>query len=138
MQDKISVLRSRKPGMAGYASTYNVPTPPTPLIGREQEVIATCALLRRPEVRLVTLTGPGGVGKTHLGLQIAVDLHDDFTSGVCFIPLAPITDPDLVVSAIAQEFGLKETRGEPLLDLLKTYLRDKRLLLLLDNFEQVM
>src|SRR2546427_5003003 len=106
MQDNIFVLRSKKPTRPGYMSRYNVPTPPTPLIGREQEVMATCALLRQPEVRLITLTGPGGVGKTHLSLQIAVDVRDDFTYGVYFVPLAPINDPDLVVFAIAQEFGL--------------------------------
>jgi len=137
MQDKIFVLRSRKPTMPGYASPCNVPTPPTVLIGREQEVMEICALLRQPEVHLVTLTGPGGVGKTHLSLQIALEMLNDFASGACFVPLAPINDPDLVVSTIAQEFGLKETGDESLLDLLKTYLRDKHLLLLLDNFEQV-
>ena len=137
MQDKISILRSRKPTRPGYASACNLPAFPTPLIGREQEVMTLCALLRRPEMRLVTLTGPGGVGKTHLSLQIAVELLDDFANGVCFISLAPISDPDLVVSTIVHVFGLKETGDEPLLDLLKAYLRDKQVLLLLDNFEHV-
>src|SRR2546423_4657236 len=137
MQNKISILRSRKPTWPGYASACNLPTFPTPLIGREQEVMRVCALLRRPEVRLVTLTGPGGVGKTHLSLQIAAELFDDFANGVCFIPLAPISDPELVVSTIAQACGLKESGDEPLLDLLKAYLRDQQVLLLLDNFEQV-
>ena len=137
MQDKIFVLRSRMPTMPGYASPCNVPTPPTSLIGREQEVVEICALLRQPEVHLVTLTGPGGVGKTHLSQQIALEVLNDFAGGVCFVPLASINDPDLVVSTIAQAFGLKETGDESLLDLLKAYLRDKHLLLLLDNFEQV-
>src|SRR3989440_4452803 len=137
MQDKISFLRSKKPTIPGYVSVYNVPTPPTPLIGREQEMLAACALLRRPEMRLVTLTGHGGVGKTHLCLQIANEVRDDFTNGICFVPLAPISNPDLVVSAIARAFGMQEVGDEQLLDLLKAYLRDKHLLLLLDNFEQV-
>ncbi len=138
MHDKVLVLRSRKPTTPLYTFTCNVPTPLTSLIGREQEVAAAYDLLLRPEVRLVTLTGPGGVGKTHLSLQIASDLFNDLTGGVCFIPLATISDPDLVVPTIAHELGVKEIGDQALLDLLKAYLRDKQLLLLLDNFEQVL
>ncbi len=140
MQDKTFVLPSRKPAVPGYPSTYNVPLPLTPLIGREQEVAAVCDLLKRSNVRLVTLIGPGGVGKTHLSLQIASDLLHDFTDGICFVPLASISDPDLIIPSIAQALGIKETQGqgEPLIDLLKAYLRDRHVLLLLDNFEQVL
>ncbi len=118
--------------------SHNLPAQPTPLIGREQEVVAACALLRRSEVRLVTLVGTGGVGKTRLGLQVATDLLDDFADGICFVPLAPISDPDLVVPTIAHRLGINEAGERPLLDLLKAYVQDKQLLLLLDNFEQVL
>jgi len=138
MQDKVLFLRSRKPTMPLYTFTCSVPMPLTSLIGREQEVAAAYDLLLRPEVRLVTLTGPGGVGKTHLSLQIANDLLNGFTDGVCFIPLTTISDPDLVVPTIAQELGVKEIGDQVLFDLLKAYLRDKHLMLLLDNFEQVL
>ncbi len=117
--------------------THNLPVQLTPLIGREQEIAATCALLRRPEVRLVTLTGTGGIGKTRLALQVATNLLREFANDICFISLAPISDPDLVIPTIAQAFDLKETAAQPLLDLLKAFLQDKHLLLLLDNFEQV-
>src|SRR5260370_18059242 len=120
------------------AITDNLPAQLTPLSGREHEIAAACTLLRRPDVRLVTLTGTGGVGKTRLGLQVASQLLDDFADGVCFIPLAPISDPDLVVPTIAQTLEIKETGARPLLDLLKAFLRDKHLLLLLDNFEQIL
>jgi predicted ATPase/DNA-binding CsgD family transcriptional regulator len=119
------------------AGFHNLPAQLTPLIGREQEIQAVCSLLRRPEVRLVTLTGPGGVGKTRLGLQAATGLLDEFAGSICFVPLAPISDPDLLAPTIARVLGLKETGDQPLLDLLKGSLRDKRLLLL-DNFEQVL
>jgi predicted ATPase/DNA-binding CsgD family transcriptional regulator len=117
---------------------HNLPAQLTPLIGREQEVEAVCILLRRPAVRLVTLTGTGGVGKTCLGLEVATDLLDDFTDGVCFVSLAPISDPDLVIPTIAQALGIKEAGEQPVADLLQAYVRDKHLLLLLDNFEQVL
>src|SRR5438876_2376762 len=117
---------------------HNLPAQATPLIGRKQEIQAVCALLRRPEVHLVTLMGTGGVGKTRLGLEVAADLLDEFADGAYFVPLAPISDPDLVVPTIAQVLGIKETGERPLLDLLKAYLRDKHMLLLLDNFEQIL
>ena len=118
-------------------SAWKMPTFLTSFIGREQEVAAACALLRQPEVRLLTLTGPGGVGKTRLSLKVAMGLLDDFADGLCFISLAPISDPDLLIPAIAQTLGLREAGDRPLLEQLKAYLQDQHLLLLLDNFEQV-
>ena len=115
----------------------NLPVQATPLIGREQAVATLRDLLLRPGVRLVTLTGPGGTGKTRLGLQVAAELLDHFEHGVYFVNLAPIGNPDLVASAIAQPVAVREHGGKPLLESLKDYLRDKHLLLLLDNFEQV-
>ena len=135
MQRRMFVL---PPGqMATSTSNNNLPVQLTSLIGREQQVAAACALLSRPEVRLLTLLGPGGVGKTRLGVQIATELVDAFVDGICFVPLAPISGPDLVVPSIARTFGLGETGDRSLLELLKAYLREQQLLLLLDNFEQV-
>ncbi len=116
---------------------HNLPVQPTPLIGREQEVASVCELLRRSEVRLVTLTGPAGVGKTRLGLQVAAELADQFTDGVFVVFLAPVSDPELVVSALSQTLGVIDMGTQPPLTLLKGALKDKHLLLLLDNFEQV-
>ncbi len=118
--------------------THNLPAQPTPLIGREAEALAVSDLLRRDNVRLLTLTGPGGTGKTRLALQAAADLLDDFRDGVYFVGLAPIRDPELVVAAIAQALGVTEAAGQSLEESLKAYLRSRQALLLLDNFEQVL
>jgi hypothetical protein len=116
---------------------HNLPVQPTPLIGREQVGATACGLLRRAEVRLLTLTGPGGTGKTRLGLQVAADLLEDFASGVYFVPLAAIRDPALVASSIAWTLSIQEKAGQVLLESLKESLQDKQMLLVLDNFEQV-
>ena len=120
-----------------FASPNNLPVQPTPFIGREKEVAAVEHLLQREEVRLVTLTGPGGVGKTRLGLQVAAELSDRFADGVVFVNLAPVSNPTLVVPTIAQVLCIPEVAGQMLLDRLKEQLQQQQLLLLLDNFEQV-
>ena len=101
-------------GQDSLAETYTgtLPVQHTSLVGREQEVAVVCALLRRSGVRLLTLTGAGGVGKTRLGLQVATELIEDFADGVCFVPLAPLNDSELVVPTIAQAFGLWEAESQ--------------------------
>jgi hypothetical protein len=118
-------------------SNHNLPVQLTPLIGREREVATASALLRRTEVRLLVLTGTGGIGKTRLGLQVATELLEDFPAGACFVSLAPLRDPALVVPTVAHTLGLREAARGSVVDHLKAYLREKQLLLLLDNFEQV-
>jgi predicted ATPase len=121
----------------GQATPHNLPAQPTPFIGREEEVNAARKLLTKQDVRLVTLTGPGGTGKTRLGLKLSVDLLDNFPDGVFFIPLAEITETNNVIPRIAQLLGVRETIGRPLIENLKDYLQDKTMLLFLDNLEQV-
>jgi predicted ATPase/class 3 adenylate cyclase len=119
------------------ARPTNLPTQLTPFIGREREVTEAATLARRQDVRLVTLTGAGGTGKTRLALQVAAELLDDFEDGVFFVDVAPITDPHLLVPTIAQTLSVRERPGESLADTLHHYLRDKRDLLVLDNLEQL-
>jgi len=116
----------------------NLPLQPTPLVGREKEVSEVCEILRDDEMRLLTLSGPGGTGKTRLALQAAADLLDDFPDGTNFVPLATLTEADLFVSAVAETLGVRETGEQPLGESLKDYLDQRRLLLVLDNFEQVL
>lgn len=116
---------------------HNLPLQATPLIGREDQVTAVAALLRRSNTRLVTLTGPGGIGKTRLALQSAVEQLDHFADGVVFVPLAPLSQPDLVLTAIAQLLGVVETAEQPLAERVQNFLQRRQLLLVLDNFEHV-
>lgn len=119
-------------------SAYYLPTPLTGLVGREREVQSGCALLRRDHVRLLTLVGPPGAGKTRLSLALAKALQAEFAQGVCFVPLAPIHDPTLVLSAIAQALHVRERAGHALLTTVQETIAQQQLLLVLDNFEQVM
>jgi predicted ATPase/class 3 adenylate cyclase len=115
----------------------NLPAQPTPFIGRDRELAAVLGLLRREDVRLVSLTGAGGTGKTRLALQAAADVLDAYEHGVFFVDLAPIRDPDLVLPTVASTLGVKEEPDKALLDTLKDHLRGRQMLLVLDNFEQV-
>lgn len=115
----------------------NLPAQPNELIGREAEVEAVKQLLSRGTLRAVTLTGPGGTGKTRLALSIAASLTDEFPDGVYFVPLATISDPNLLASSIAVALGVRENPARPILESLKEDIRGKRRLLLLDNFEQI-
>jgi predicted ATPase/class 3 adenylate cyclase len=116
----------------------NLPLQPTPLVGRESEVEEVAERLGGDEVRLLTLTGPGGTGKTRLALQVGADLLEEFDDGVFFVSLATITHPELVPSTIAGSLRLRESVGQSLTETLEGYLHHKRLLLILDNFEQVL
>ncbi|MCK6576736.1 MAG: tetratricopeptide repeat protein [Anaerolineae bacterium] len=124
------------------ASPYHTPTnltpPSTPLIGREQDLAALQRRLHREDTQLLTLVGPPGIGKTHLSLAVAYDLLNEFADGVYAVSLASLNDPGLVMRAVAQTLAIPEVGPQSRLERLEAYLSDKQMLLVLDNFEQVL
>lgn len=146
-QQRALLLAAARPELAAEAQDQGVggsvvrplglPMPPTTLIGREREYAEALVLLRRDSVRLITLTGPSGVGKTRLALQIAHDIAAAFRDGAIFVDLAPVRDAALVPSAVAQTMHLREQGNMSLDQQVRSYLYEKNMLLLLDNFEQV-
>jgi predicted ATPase/class 3 adenylate cyclase/Tfp pilus assembly protein PilF len=137
-QIAISGTRSDFPPIRTLRAHHdNIPVPASSFVGRERERQELAQLVAEPNVRLVTLTGPGGCGKTRLALQLCADLLERYDNGACFVPLSAISDSALMAPAIAQALNLREGGDRPLLDVLCDYLHEKSLLLALDNLEQI-
>jgi len=138
-----AVTRRRGPSLHAAAhqdeqQRYDLlPAAPNPLIGREHDEAAAVHLLTHDETRLLTLTGPGGVGKTRLAMQVGEGLHDRYADGVVFVSLASLNDSSLVIAAVARALGVPVRGESSLLEIMSAHLRDRRMLLVLDNFEHV-
>src|SRR5215212_7982178 len=143
--DRAALVAAARQVLPRNDSSTSAPVPPvslprqlTRLIGRETEVAAVQARLGSDDVQLVTVTGSGGTGKTRLALEVAADARNRYPDGIFFVDLSPLTDPALVIPTIAAALGVRESTGQQLGDSLATFLAPKRLLLLLDNCEQVL
>jgi predicted ATPase/predicted Ser/Thr protein kinase len=137
IRDRLSDLQVKRPA----TGLSNLPISVTAFVGREKEMEAVKGQLLRKDIRLVTVTGPGGIGKSRLAVEVARDLAEHFPAGVYFVPLAAVTDPSLITFAIAQALGLRETGGRSPLESLKEYLQNSlsvRMLILIDNFEHML
>jgi predicted ATPase len=131
---------SEQPAKHAETRPTNLPVQRTGLVGRQKDVASAKELLLRPDVRLVTVTGPGGIGKTRLAVQVASDLAESFPAGIHFVPLSSVRDPDLMAAMIVQTLGIREAGGKPPLEILKVHLQDSShspMLILLDNFEHL-
>ena len=117
--------------------TSSLPAQLTHVIGRDDEIKVGCNLLLQSSIRVLTLTGPPGIGKTRLSIQIATAMQHQFSEGVWFVSLAALRDPALMPSSIAHVLGVRELPGHTMIETLQEYLRDKKILLVLDNFEHV-
>jgi predicted ATPase/transcriptional regulator with XRE-family HTH domain len=143
-EDREALLAAARPGRlpavqgAGSESYPPLPVPLTSLIGREQELSDLIALVGQPNVRLVSVTGPGGTGKTRLALEVGARLQNAFADGVVFVDLAPLREAQFVLPTFATTLGVRERAGQPLRDTLSRFLAPQQLLLLLDNCEQVL
>ena len=140
---ELAALRDRfsdKPPRQGETRPTNLPVQRTGFVGRQKEVTAARELLLREDVRLVTVTGPGGIGKTRLAVQVASELVERFPGGIHFVPLSHVRDPDLIGAIIVQALGIREAGGKSTLEVLKQNLQDSLsapTLILLDNFEHL-
>lgn len=134
--DDRAALIASVPARKRPSAKLGLPTPPTPLIGRARDVRSVDHWFRSQEARLVTLTGPGGVGKTRLAYEIALQLVEEFSDGVVLVDLAPLDSADLVLPTLGRSLGLRQTA--PVREALRESLSSRRLLLLLDNFEHVL
>ncbi len=131
---------SEKPAQQAEPRGTNIPVQRTAFVGREKEIAAAKELLLSKDVRLLTITGPGGIGKTRLGVEIATGLLENFPGGIQFVPLSPLRDPALIASVIVQTLGIREAGGQSPLELLKKHFQDSShapVLFLLDNFEHL-